>query len=166
MSSKLHNFRLKDNFLRFYLKHIFPNQEKIKKNNISVPVNWSSILGLQFENLVLNNRKKIIENLNIPMENIVNENPYFQRSTKFQSGCQIDYLIQTRFSSLFLCEIKFKKNEIGTEIISEIEEKINKLKTPRNFSIRPVLIHVNGLSDELLEKDYFYKTIDFSQMLE
>ena len=81
-------------------------------------------------------------------------------------GCQIDYLIQTRFSSLFLCEIKFKKNEIGTEIISEIEEKINKLKTPRNFSIRPVLIHVNGLSDELLEKDYFYKTIDFSQMLE
>jgi len=44
-------------------------------------------------------------------------------------------------------------------------EKIKRLKTPKNFSIRPVLIHVNGVTDEVKDSNYFYKIIDFGDFL-
>ena len=158
-------FRLKDNYLRYYLKYIEPNKDKIHKNLMKKLLGYESIMGLQFENLVLNNRKKILNLLNISLDEIINENPYFQRKNLIQEGCQIDYLIQTRFSNLFLCEIKFCKVKIGKEIISEIESKMKKINIPKNLSIRPVLIHVNGVSDEVEEANYFYKIIDFSNLL-
>lgn len=45
-------------------------------------------------------------------------------------------------------------------IIKEMKEKIKKLKVPRCFSTRPVLIHVNGVDER-----YFDKVIDFGQLL-
>ena len=47
-----------------------------------------------------------------------------------------------------------------------MEEKRKRLKVPRHFSIRPVLIHVNGVEDSVLEEGYFDKVIDFGQLLE
>ncbi len=56
--------------------------------------NWEKIIGLQFENLVLKNRAYIKECLNIKSDEIVLDNPFFQRKTLQHSGCQIDYMIQ------------------------------------------------------------------------
>lgn len=47
-----------------------------------------------------------------------------------------------------------------------MEEKRRQLKLPRQFSIRPVLIHVNGVEDSVLDEGYFDKVIDFSQLLD
>ena len=55
--------------------------------------------------------------------------------------------------------------EIGKKIIEEMEEKRKRLKLPRHFSIRPVLIHVNGVEEGLLDEGYFDKVIDFGQLL-
>ena len=112
--SKLSVYRLSDNYLRFYLKYIAPNRSKIEKGAfanaaLSRLPGWESIMGLQFENLVTHNRKIIWNLLNLSPEEIVMDGPFFQNSTTKQPGCQIDYLIQTRFHNLFLCEIKFSK---------------------------------------------------------
>jgi hypothetical protein len=64
-------------------------------------------MGLQFENLVLNNRKKLIELLNIHLADVIYDNPYFQNTTERKQACKINYLIQTRFDTLYVCEIKF-----------------------------------------------------------
>ena len=80
-------------------------------------------------------------------------------------GCQIDYMIQTRFQSLFLCEIKFSKKPVGLKIIKEMETKRKRLKNPKFCSIRPVLIHVNGVDESVLDEGYFDKIIDFGQLL-
>lgn len=170
-TSKLSHFRLSDNYLRFYLKFIEPNKRKIEsgifqeRTFTSLP-GLSTILGLQFENLVLNNRKYIHKLLDIHPEDVISEGPYFQRKTARQPGCQIDYLIQTKFDCLYVCEIKFSKYEIKKEIIDEMEEKILRLKRPRYYSCRPVLIHVNGIGEELEESEYFTKIISFSRLLE
>jgi len=37
---------------------------------------------------------------------------------------------------------------------------------PKFFSYRPVLIHVNGVSEELKEQGYFAAIIDFGKLLE
>jgi uncharacterized protein len=75
-------------------------------------------------------------------------------------------LIQTRFNNLYLCEIKFSKERIGKKVIEEMEEKRKRLKVPRHFSMRPVLIHVNGVEDTVLDERYFDKVIDFGELLD
>lgn len=170
VESRLSHYRLSDNYLRFYLKYIHKNKRKIERGYfdgrslISLP-GWESIMGLQFENLVLNNRKLIWDILHVYPEEIISDNPFFQRKTQRSSGCQIDYMIHTRFNILFLCEIKFSKNQIGEEIINEVQEKINRLKRPKEFSCKPVLIHVNGVRDNVIESEFFSQIIDFGELL-
>lgn len=163
--SKLSHYRLCDNYLRFYLRYIEPNQPNILQNRDLLPVGWTTIMGLQFENLALNNRQVIQKLLSIPQADIKIDNPYFQRPTNKKAGVQIDYMIQTRFNTLYLCEIKFHKERIGLEIIKEMQAKINALSLPRGFSVRTVLIHVNGVKEEVEEQEFFSHIIDFSQLL-
>lgn len=47
-----------------------------------------------------------------------------------------------------------------------MEEKRNRLIVPRHFSIRPVLIHVNGVDESVLDAGYFDKIIDFGKLLD
>ena len=84
--NKSSRYRLSDNYVRFYLKYIAKNQSKIKRNAFefrtltSLP-EWNTIMGFSFENLVLNNRKLIFDQLNLSPEDVVNENPFFQHKT-------------------------------------------------------------------------------------
>ena len=59
-----------------------PNKMKIESagfsNQVALP-NLDSIMGLQFENLVLNNREYIWHSLAIELNDIVCNNPYFKR---------------------------------------------------------------------------------------
>ncbi|MCX7114454.1 MAG: hypothetical protein NTW08_00855 [Gammaproteobacteria bacterium] len=169
-TSKLSHYRLKDNYVRFYLKYIQPNKTKIekgvfKKISVTTLPGWDSILGLQFENLVLNNDARVIELLGIPAEEIIFSNPFFQKKTKAHDGCQIDLLIQTKFNCLYICEIKFSRSEITTSVIDDVKQKIHRLNLPKNFSYRPVLIHVNGVHSAIIECEYFAKIIDFGSFL-
>lgn len=163
--SKLSYFRLKDNYIRFYLKYIEPNRNQIEKNRIKIPPAWWTIMGIQFENLILNNFHRLHELLNINPSEIVFDNPYFQRATKDKLGCQIDYLIQDKFNTLLVCEIKFSKEKIGASVVKEVMDKIKRLKIPKKFSVRPILIHVNGVQDAVLESDFFAKIINFGDFL-
>ena len=168
--SNLSQYALRDNYMRFYLKYIEQNLSKIKENHYeSLSLNnlsgWSTIAGLQFQNLVLNNRDFILQKLNANRANIINDNPFFQRKTQRRRGCQIDYLIQTRENILYICEIKFSRHEIKSDIIDEMKTKLNNIEAPKGFALLPVLVHVNGVSESLLDSNYFYSIIDFSELL-
>ncbi len=169
--ARLSQYRISDNYVRFYLKYIEKNKSKIERGLFderpltSLP-GWNSIMGLQFENLVLNNRNLIIKLLNIPLSDIVIDNPFFQRKTARQPGCQIDYMIQTRFNTLYCCEIKFSRQIIGPQIISEMKDILDRLKTPKSYTAVPILIHVNGVDDKVYDSNYFVKIINFSDFLQ
>lgn len=165
LDSKLSHYRLKDNYLRFYLKYIEPNKKKIERQGMKLLPQWQSAMGLQFENLVLSNRKTVQILLGIDPSEIINDNPFFQRQTDHQQGCQIDYLIQAKFGTCYLCEIKFSATEIQQDIIKEVKAKIKNLALPKNMSIRPVLIHVNGVDDYVQESEFFSSIIDFKDLL-
>lgn len=169
-ASKFSHFRLSDNYMRFYLKYIEPSLWKIEHDDFafkslsSLP-GWNSIVGYQFENLVLKNRRLIREALNLSADVIIADNPYFQRATKRSAGCQIDYLIQTKFGVLYVCEIKFSLHPINTQIINEVRDKIEQLTRPKGFSVIPVLIHGNEVREEVIDSGFFAKIIDFSEFL-
>ena len=168
--AKLSRYRLTDNYTRFYLRYIEKNISKIERNNftfknLSLLPEWSIMIALQFENLILKNRSLLYKALNIKPEEIVSENPYFQRATLQRKGCQVDYMIQTKFDTLYVCEIKFMKQEIGVNIIDEMKTKISALHRHRRFSCRPVLIHVNGVTADVIESDYFAAIINIADFL-
>lgn len=163
--SNLCKFRLRDNYLRFYLKYIEPQRTQIEKNRIVTAPAWTTVMGIQFENLVLNNFHRVHTLIGLDPNEIIYDNPYFQRSTKTHPGCQVDYLIQTKFNTLYICEIKFSKEPIGLSVVKEVQQKMDRIAKPKNFSIRPILIHVNGVTDAVMESDFFAKIIDFGQFL-
>ncbi|MBB71945.1 MAG: ATPase [Legionellales bacterium] len=164
-------YRLSDNYMRFYLHYIVPRVEHIKSKRLreltlsSLP-GWDSIMGLQFENLVISNRHELYKLVNIAPETIIYDNPFFQRQTTRQKGCQIDYLIQTKFNTLYLFEIKFSKNPVKFSVVEEMQEKIARISLPRNMAVLPVLVHVNGVSDKVETADYFHQIIAFGDLLD
>lgn len=166
--SRLKKFRLKDNYIRFYLRYIEPNMDRISKNLFDsksfmhLP-GWESVMGLQFENLVVNNWRSLCKILRIELLEIDNAGPFFQRPTKQQKGCQVDLMIQTRHKTLYMCEIKFSTSEVKSSVIEEMEKKMENLAVSKRFSIRPVLIHVNGVSQAVRESEVFNDIVDFSQ---
>ncbi len=166
----LYKYRLRDNYLRFYLKYIENKLPEIERNvyqlkSVRLLPGWSTIMGLQFENLVLNNRSFVHKLLRLNPDDVVFENPYFQHQKSRQLGCQVDYMVQTRSNVLYVCEVKFSQEAIKKEVITEVKKKIDKLYSPRGFSVCPVLIHVNGVTDNIIAADYFTEIIDFSEAL-
>jgi hypothetical protein len=123
------------------------------------------MLGFQFENLVLRNRHLIMQRLRVRPEDVIADNPYYQRQTTRHKGCQIDYLIQTKLNTLFVCEIRFSKNDIRSNVIQEVREKIQRLVIPKGFSCVPVLIYMGGITSEIIDSEFFIECIDFSEYL-
>lgn len=168
--SRQSRYRIRDNFVRFYVKYMAPNLNKIERNafkNISLYSisSWDTMMGLQFENLVINNRELLLKELGIRPEEVVYDNTFFQKATKTKLGCQIDFLIQTRFGNLFACEIKFSRHPITVSVVKEMQSKIHALKIPQGHAVLPVLIHVNGITEEVENSAFFARVIDFGHLL-
>ena len=169
-TSKASLYRLSDNYLRFYLNYIEPNRSKIDKNafseiSLSSLPGWEVMMGFQLENLLLKNRSLVLKAIGIPPQDVLADNPYIQKSTLKGKGCQIDYLIQTNSNTLYVCEIKMRRKEIGTEVIDTMKEKIRRLAVPKGFGICPVLLHLGPASDALLNSRYFCRIIDIGDFL-
>jgi hypothetical protein len=170
ISSRLGVYRLSDNYVRFYLKYIAPNKDKIEKGffkdvHLSNFPGWYTIMGLQIENLILNNRTEILDKMGVSTDVVANDGPYIQHKTKRFPGCQIDYLVQTKLNEIYVVEVKFYNKELGMSVVSEVNEKIKRLVCPKNFSVRSVLIHVNGVTPAVEESHEFTKIIDLSEMV-
>ena len=106
----------------------------------------------------------LLKSIGISNNETLFDGPYLQTKTLRTKGCQIDYLIQTKYGVLYLCEIKFALKGVQTKVIKEVQEKIDHLALPKNFSVKPVLIHVGDVYDEVLGSNYFSKIIDIAEL--
>jgi len=161
-------FRLCDNYLRFYLKYIYPKKRAINSRHfeqieLDTLPGWDTIMGLQFENLVLNNYKLVCSILDIKLSSVMGVGPYFQKKTKSRPGYQIDLLIETKYT-IYICEIKFRKF-IDLKVIQEVQRKMTNLNCPKHLSVRPILIYVGELDKTIVDEDFFAHLIAFDQLL-
>ena len=85
------------------------------------------------------------------------------KKTQRKQPCQIDLFIETKFT-FYVCEIKFRKM-ISKKVISEVQEKIERLKFPKGYTVRPVLIYSGALASGVKEDGYFDKILDFDKLL-
>ena len=163
-------YRLCDNYSRFYLKYVEPEKMSIDANSFVFGglerfAGWDSILGLQFENLILNNWRELMSPLHLDGAIIKSAAPYVKRGSRTDEtkGCQIDMLIQTKMS-VFVVEIK-RQLHIGREIIDEVREKCRRLRKPRDVSLRTALVYEGELEPSIEADGYFDAIIPFSQLL-
>lgn len=164
--SKFSRYRLKDNYTRFYLRYIHERKSLIESSlledaNLEGFLEWAIISGLQFENLVHNNLKRLVEILNISPGSIQFASPYFQSKTKNQESCQIDLLLITKYS-IYFCEMKFRK-KVSKQVIREVIEKSGKLRIPKHLSVRPVLIYSGDIDPAIETEDYFFRIIHMEE---
>lgn len=167
--SNLQQHIISDNYTNFYLNYIAPNIKSIEQGllddqDLVLLPKFNIIMGLQFENLVLNNLTKLYQLLGISKEAIKFSGPYFRPATKAHKGVQIDLLIATK-DILYVIEVKFQRGQIGKSIIEEVKEKIKRVGAPKRMSYRSVLIHVNNVSEELEDEKYFDYILNFSEIL-
>ena len=151
-------YRLRDNYTRFYLKFIAPKAEAIGEGLFRFTTldrlpGWESIMGLQFENLVLNNLKKLCSLIGLDGRLVTSAAPYVRRPGKTTPGVQIDLLVQTP-KSVYLVEIK-RRARISSAIEDEVQEKVRRLRVPRGTSVRTVLVYDGTIAPEVEENGYF-----------
>ena len=162
-------YRLKDNYARFYLRYIEPKKEIVDAGayrfvSLEALEGWDAIMGLQFENLVLNHYPALMEPLHIGNSLIESAAPYSRRRKgDGADGLQIDLLLQTKHSN-FVIEIK-RKREIGMEVVGEVQRKLEKLSTPRGKSARTALVYDGNLAPLIETDGYFDALIPFRQLL-
>jgi len=166
---KLALYRLSDNYLRFYTHYIEPNLAKIEQGAfLEIPLSslpgWEPMLAFQLENLLLKNRSLVYQAIGIHSQDIVMDNPYYQRASGRKKECQIDYLIQMQSNTLFVCEVKMRRRELGLEVIDAMKTKIASLVLPKGMGISPVLLHLGPVSDPLLSSRFFYRIIDIAEL--
>lgn len=161
-------YRIKDNYARFYLKNIEPRSVAIRAGLFSFASleqlnGWDSILGLQFQNMILNHVSDLFPHLGLEQSLVLSAAPYVQNSTKRNRGCQIDLLIRTE-RMLMVVEIKRKK-QIGHDIIAEVEEKVRRLRYDRRLSIRTALVYDGHLSASVPADRYFDFIVPADELL-
>ena len=166
--AKCVRYRISDNYTRFYLRYIRPNETMIDKDafrfsTLDALPGWNAILGLQFENLILNNIPLLLRKFGLDRVLLKSAAPWRQLPTARKKGCQIDLLLQSE-RSVYVVEIK-RKSTIDADIEDEMARKIKALALPRDISVRTALVYDGNLSPSVEARGYFDALIPASDLL-
>ncbi len=161
-------YRLRDNYTRFYLRYIQPRRETILNGFYKyVPLErmpgWETVMGLQFENLVLNNISALAPQIGLVGRNVLSAAPYFKSGRKNGHGLQIDYLVQLPRCT-YLIEIK-RMRKIGTAIEEEVQRKLSRLKLAPDRSVKLVLVYDGEIDPQIEENGFFDSLISADCLL-
>ena len=166
--SRQDRYRIRDNYTRFYLRYVEPHEEAIRKGQFafssleSLP-GWDSVLGLQFENLVLNHAMSLVPFLHLGGVPILSAAPLRLPGTKSEPGCQIDLLLQTR-RSVCVVEVK-RRREIGEEVEAEVARKVARLPVAHGTSVRTALVYDGHLAPVVRGNGYFDAIVSSRELL-
>ena len=166
--ARIDRYRLRDNYTRFYLRCVEPRKKEsavggYRFASVEQLPGWNAILGLAFENLIVNNWPEILSRICIGNAIVESAAPYRRTSSDSGKGVQIDLLVQTPRTA-YVVEIK-RKNVIGMDVAEEVEEKVRRLKLRRGMSVRPVLVYDGELDPQLAGCGYFAATLDAATLI-
>ena len=163
--SRLARYRLCDNYARFYLKYVEPHIADIKGGryefeSLAELPGWQTIMGLQFENLVLNRVMDFKDALHLQGATVRSAAPY---RTEGKGGVQVDLMVQTD-DVMYVVETKRRK-QIRASIIEEVKEKIEKIRRPKSISVRKGVVYEGELAPSVRRTGYFDALIDVGALI-
>ncbi len=162
-------YRLRDNYSRYYLKFIEPVGRMIDDGSyrfvsISMLDGWDAVMGLAFENLVVNNYAYLLPHLHLGNTLITSAAPYRKSAVRGRcKGCQVDLLIQ---SQGMICIVEVKRRDIDKSVIAEVDAKVSCISRPPGVSIRTALVFDGALAPTVEANGYFDAIIPFRKLFE
>jgi hypothetical protein len=72
-------------------------------------------------------------------------------------------MLQTR-RSIYVVEVK-RRNELGHEVVDEMEEKISRIRRPRGVSMKTALVYDGHLAKTVEADGYFDAVIDIRDVM-
>jgi len=163
-TARVGKYRLRDNYTRFYLKFVAPRKAQILSGtfrfvSLGALPSWNAVMGLQFENLIVNNAMSLVPHLRLGNAIVESAAPYRnvrKDADGEKTGCQVDLLIQTPMTA-YAVEIK-RKREIDESVIVEMRERISRIPLRKGMSSRAVLVY-DGDLDLAVEGAGFFDAI-------
>ena len=164
-------YRLRDNYSRFYLKYVEPYKRVIDDGSFAYSSleefeGYDAVLGLAFENLIVNNYRDLIPFLHLNGAIVTSAGPYVRREAKGargRVGCQVDLLVQVR-RAIYVIEVK-RKREIGRDIIEQVDRKVRAIRRPDGVSVKAALVYDGHLSPVAAADGYFDAIVPVSKLL-
>lgn len=161
-------YRIRDNYSRFFLRYVEPNLGTIdggsfRFRSLEQLPGWETMLGLQFEALVLNHVAEFFPGLGLDRSLVLSAAPWSKAAGAGGRGCQIDSLIQTRRAAMVV-EIK-RRREIGREVIDEVEKKVAALKVRKGMAVRTALVYAGRLLPGVEADGYFDAVVSAEDVL-
>ncbi len=166
-AKRMTRWRLADPYLRFYFKFIEPNKRAISRSTREMGYEqfvsgqkYAIWRGLAFEHLCRYHHEEIANVLGFGSVRY-NSGVWFNRG---KNGAQVDLLFQRADSVITLCELKFQEKPIGTQVIKEVEKKIEVLPNPNGWTIERVLLTSSKPTEALVKADYFHRILTIEQV--
>ena len=163
-------YRLSDNYTRFFLRFVRPHAAAIERglfrfSSLAQLPGWETVLGLQFENLVLGNAARLAPLVGLDGPLVLSAAPW-RRAAKGKpgKGVQIDLLYQTQ-RSVCVVEIK-RRREIGPGIVDEVARKVECLPIPGGVSVRTALVYDGELSPSVEACGWFDHLVPAARLFE
>ncbi|MBQ7721940.1 MAG: ATPase [Kiritimatiellae bacterium] len=170
LPARAETYRLSDNYTRFFLRFVLPHTHAIERglfrfSSLEQLPGWESVLGLQFENLVLNNAARLAPLVGFDGALVLSAAPWRKVARgKAGNGVQIDLLYQTQ-RSVCVVEIK-RRREIGPGIANEVAQKVERLALRHGTSVRTALVYDGELSPTVQAEGWFDYLIPASRLFE
>lgn len=168
---RISRYRLRDNYTRFYVKYVMPRKTEIETGtyrhaSLEHLPEWNTVMGLQFENLIVNNAMDVASCIGLGNATVESAAPY-SNSRKDRNGeshgCQIDLLVQTP-KTVYVVEVKRKKH-IDSVIEDEVRRKVKRLPVRSGMAVRPVLVYAGEISKAVEADGYFDAIIPAGRLL-
>lgn len=116
---------------------------------------WAGFLGYAFEKFCLKHRYRIADTLGFGPKVIGCGPLCFRKQGESGKGYQYDLVFIRKDNVVTFCEMKYRQEPMGTEVIRDMEEKIKRTALPRGWSYEKVLITNQSPSKELEKSGYF-----------
>ena len=151
--SKKGLYRIKDNYILFWFKFIYPNMGFIESGNTAIVMNKLK------ENFIDKHVSFIYENLCI--EKLWNINA--EGSLKFtfdkigrwwNNTSEIDIIgIDSTGNNILFGECKYKKSKIGLDVLTDLEKKSNEMEWNKdNRKSYYIIFSISGFTEELIKE--------------
>ncbi|MFA7577308.1 MAG: ATP-binding protein, partial [Candidatus Muiribacteriota bacterium] len=141
--SKKGLYFIKDYYLRFWFRFIFPNQSFVENDNYEYVIEK---IQTQFKYFI----SEIYEDVccQYMLEN--NEFKIIKAGRYWEKDIEID-IIALSEKKVYICECKWQEKKVDEKIFFNLKEKTRKLKFKQNLNIYYVIFSKNGFEENLIK---------------
>ncbi len=154
-TAKTVQYKIIDEYVRFYFSFIKPNLHIITKNTDRyifdrlTSKKWNAFCGIAFERFCFRHIESIINQLHIDSL-YTRHGPYWhKKSIRRGPGVQIDMVIERQDRVSMIIECKWSVEKVGYSILAELDNKCKRYPNSKQHNLRNVLIASHGTTQHL-----------------